>query len=475
MKRIWIAILFFSLLLCACVPTPETEPVVKHDVQEMMEKAQATGAAMETSSDLYERLGAPRRYENSLSGTGGRLKVTVNADVLLPSGELPIARVVPMEFSMEQILTLLNAILPEGARFVSRHHEVWLDPDNLEDPQAKYYESKGSYARSAQKLRWAIDHWNDGGSSLYDGFYATVEEAEIGLQLLLIDQKEAPEHMDPVDVHAIPLKDGYPEDGNLCLYATVDDAVYASILVDNLLEERGMSEFRYVRDDQTSALAITGGGMKIPSEALSKADAEPYIQKLLEQLPFEGFSVTASYPCVYPDDYFRDVPCWVFYLTRSVNGVPETATGATQRVDEYDKPWGYESIRVVVDKDGVAGLEYQNPYQVTEIVLEQTNLLPFSEIEDRFLKMIPVYKNNLMDESFETYRYEYIITDIRLGLVSIEEADAKSGLLVPVWDFMGYKICTYQDGSQDILYAAGLHSFLTLNAVDGSIIDRSGF
>lgn len=184
--------------------------------------------------------------------------------------------------------------------------------------------------------------------------------------------------------------------------------------------------------------------------------------------------MTVSFPSTYSDDYFREVPCYIFFLTRSVNSIPETPTNATQRYDEYDKAWGYKSIRVVVDKDGIAGLKYLNPYTVNEIVLEQTNLLPFSEIESRFLKMITVYKNNLMDESFETYRYEYVITNIRLGLVSIEESDASTGLLVPAWEFMGYQSCTYQDGSTDVYHTGELHSFLSINAVDGSLIDRSG-
>lgn len=469
-----VALLMILFLLAACVPTPDQEPVVKHDVQEMMNKAQATVPPAIEGADLYERLGAPHHYQNSLSGTSGRLTVTVDAEVLLPEGELPIARVEPAEFTMEQILTLTDAILPEGSHYVERTHEVWLDPDNLEDPQAKYYESKGAYARRAQKLRWAIDHWNDGGSDLYDMVYGTVEDAEVGLQFLLQDQNAAPEHMDSVDTSKIPLVNGYPEDGQVNLHSTVDDVVYSWISVYNLQAEQGMSYFRYVRDDQSSALSITGGGMKIPSDALSKAEADKYIQSLTEKLPFAGFRVTAFYPSAYPDAYFHNVPCYVFFLTRTVNGISETPTGATQRTDEYDKPWGYESIRIVVDRDGVAGLEYLNPYTVKEIVLEQTNLLPFSEIESRFMKMITVYKNNLMEESFETYRYEYVITGIRLGLVSIEEAYATSGLLVPVWDFMGYKICTYEDGSTDICYSAELHSFLTVNAVDGSIIDRSG-
>ena len=45
----------------------------------------------------------------------------------------------------------------------------------------------------------------------------------------------------------------------------------------------------------------------------------------------------------------------------------------------------------------------------------------------------------------------------------------ESGLLIPVWDFYGYETITYADGQT--LTMPDVYSMLTINAVDGSIID----
>ncbi|MBR3037501.1 MAG: hypothetical protein IKI52_02245, partial [Clostridia bacterium] len=62
----------------------------------------------------------------------------------------------------------------------------------------------------------------------------------------------------------------------------------------------------------------------------------------------------------------------------------------------------------------------------------------------------------------------YRITSIRLGLVSIPEQYGTGGLLVPAWDFMGVL-----ESADSQKYATDEdRSFLTINAVDGSIIVR---
>lgn len=64
------------------------------------------------------------------------------------------------------------------------------------------------------------------------------------------------------------------------------------------------------------------------------------------------------------------------------------------------------------------------------------------------------------------------ITRIELGLARINyKDDYNSALLVPAWDFFGY-ITTNGEISEEEKLLANKNSFLTINAVDGSIIDR---
>lgn len=148
----------------------------------------------------------------------------------------------------------------------------------------------GSIFRLFIKIPHFCDNSVTFRTNLFDMLYSSVAEAEIGLQLLLQKQSEAPEHMDPVDISEIPLESGFPAAGCVNLCATVDDVVYANIYVENHLDDRGIAEFRYVRDDQSNALSTVESNMKVPTDALSQADVNPYIRNLLEKLPFEGFS-----------------------------------------------------------------------------------------------------------------------------------------------------------------------------------------
>ncbi len=58
------------------------------------------------------------------------------------------------------------------------------------------------------------------------------------------------------------------------------------------------------------------------------------------------------------------------------------------------------------------------------------------------------------------------------------KSDSRSGVLVPAWDFFGSYEGTYKEGaewetgSENFLYAPQYESYLTINAIDGSVIDR---
>jgi hypothetical protein len=67
------------------------------------------------------------------------------------------------------------------------------------------------------------------------------------------------------------------------------------------------------------------------------------------------------------------------------------------------------------------------------------------------------------------------VTEARLGLMRvIEQNNTKQGLLIPVWDFFGSTTQTVvQDGKEYVdTYKSATRSLLTINAIDGAVIDR---
>ena len=169
---------------------------------------------------------------------------------------------------------------------------------------------------------------------------------------------------------------------------------------------------------------------------------------------------------------------YVIYYSRTINGTPLTYTmdagGALEDMDSTMETWAYENLYFYVNADGIDSMTYCNPYTIGETKTENLNLLPFSEIMNIYEKMMIVTNaDNLTYENSRVFNIDRIV----LGYARIYEpsTDSHTGLLVPVWDFFGsrkidseYDGETYSDTTDWPTW-----SFLTINAVDGSIIDRS--
>ena len=161
-----------------------------------------------------------------------------------------------------------------------------------------------------------------------------------------------------------------------------------------------------------------------------------------------------------------------FMYTRSVNGVSVTYTNdisswAPENGNNYSEGWAYEKLRIFIDDDGIYGFLWYGPCTVTEIVNEKATLLPFDQIKKIFENMILTKYGASGTEEAESASIN--ITGIRLGLVRVTEQNNNAyGLLVPAWDFFG----VYDTGNGYPIGYDGFESLLTINAVDGSIIDR---
>lgn len=132
--------------------------------------------------------------------------------------------------------------------------------------------------------------------------------------------------------------------------------------------------------------------------------------------------------------------------------------------DYVKKDWPVECVEIRVNDSGIVGFDYNAPLEVTETVVDQSNMKPFNEIKDTFEKMVTIThaKTDTELDSGVTVQINRVV----LGYARISEADSyDTGLMVPVWDFEG-KV-TDEHGRKN----AG--SIMTINAIDGSIIDRS--
>lgn len=107
--------------------------------------------------------------------------------------------------------------------------------------------------------------------------------------------------------------------------------------------------------------------------------------------------------------------------------------------------------------------------------MANTKLLSFDKIQDIFEKMSLIVDNEIDYNPVwdSSGGMEYHITTVRLGLVCVREKNIDTGLLVPAWDFLGYERGRMSsDTNWRTVNTNELEPYLTINAIDGNIIER---
>ncbi len=173
------------------------------------------------------------------------------------------------------------------------------------------------------------------------------------------------------------------------------------------------------------------------------------------------------------DEQKLNPDCLVFYFMRSYQGVKPTYTtisdfqfnlnGSDPR---YRQKTHQEYIRVIVYHTNIVDWMWLNPDTTGEVISSDVPLMPFEQVKDIFKQQV---KDYYAAWSFnDTLKIH--IKKIELGLMKISEKDSDDEcLIIPVWDFIGTEYVIFsgyeEDGDED-------HTYLTINAIDGTIIDR---
>lgn len=139
---------------------------------------------------------------------------------------------------------------------------------------------------------------------------------------------------------------------------------------------------------------------------------------------------------------------------------PEYCTAAQQAKVTYTYTAIREALHLEIRCGQVVLFDWTHLVRVVETANENVQLLPFDDIVRIFRQQI--FMNIYLDEGGEV---ALTVTDVYLSYRCIAKRDSDRYYLVPVWDFVGYL-------EQGAPYGKAVHelSFLTVNAIDGSII-----
>lgn len=168
------------------------------------------------------------------------------------------------------------------------------------------------------------------------------------------------------------------------------------------------------------------------------------------------------------DDYKQQ--CHMFFFTRNVESTPVTYTEFNNPAIS-DQGFNYlptfEYMIVCVDDTGVANIDWRGNCMITGYEAQDSQLLPFDNIME-IAKQQLINKFAWNEEDKPT---SVLVTRITLGYATLlQKNDNSYNIMVPVWDFFG---AVSHDGSFPLSSEVGFDSLLTINAIDGTIIDRN--
>lgn len=454
----------------ACQPTPETAPVVNKgdDHLEEMIASSSTSPLPAVTIDpeqskqeqeealrqaLMDRLGAPTTYSESFMNDKGDITVSFDdADLEVPAVQsIPASKVKPSGFSQETVDKFAAYFFGDKPLFEEENVRT------KEEIEAQIIEAR----RSIQEM--AVEYGTRGN----DEYLEQLEE----------EYQIAPEERKRIPSTTLFKKTEYGEEVRIAVDLGKDETAKLEVY-----NEEGYSYLKYTNagkgtytEEYNEAEHDTPSGIAITQE-----DAEKVAMQCLGDLGINDMRIDTAGICTWRDLSFvqTDKQCYSFSYTRMYRGIPVTNVEASVSLGtddpdvsdypeaEYTKVYDSERLTVYVDDTGVVELYWYHPDEEESVLSQNVELKPFNEI-------IKKAKDNIFFKNYTAYgsKCNIYITCIKLGMMRIMSKDAPGEyMMVPVWDFIGNHE-HIMDGESHWL-DFGDQSYVTINAIDGSHINR---
>ena len=466
MKRILVSLVAL-LLLSGCQRTPEQPLIVPKDQELMLEKAAAT----QKPEEPYTPPTAPERWTFDLQS--GNFTYHADADVSVPQVPLPTVWVRAQGLPQETVYRLFN-LLSQGEELKLPHVQTRAEIEESiraytalleQGPDQDADMSKEEYDEGLlQELDYLKEAYKTAPETspdrVSDGTYAVEKSGKTGTETLALSASNLNRE---INVRSFPQAD----------------------------ERSSFAYYRHLRGRSDYSMA---NARKVDAAAMQD---DPFYQKAMNEVqavldaigdPFEVAALylidDAAYGNV--DGIVHDAEHRALCVDchRLVNGAPaayDVSGAARKDPKSYAIPWPVESLRIIIDEEGIVSLNWKNMVKVLETASPTTNLLPFEKIEGVAEKMLPILYNPTGWEDMKSV--EIHISHVGLELIRIREQNNTAelkGLLVPAWVFYGTIQMTEASGFQDYTnyglksgydHYRGEEILLCLNAVDGSVID----
>lgn len=457
-----------SCLLTACQPTPEDVVVTNKGDINLEENIQKTAAPTEAATKEAEETKEKWTYEKDYD-SGNRLivdAVMIHAD----ADKLPVLSIAPKMFEGgDQLKKITDIFCPDAT--------VYDQGDQL---------TKSQLERSIMDVKEEIFRVEN-NMIPYEGAKGPIPEDDKGsylnglqdlIQYYEEQLKTAPDdsELKQAGYQLVDVGDGSQQSNML---ATVNDASLSIGFV-NWPPDRIGSGF-YFQSSKFEYLNTNTSDKFVMPDAL-EGDAE-YIKskERIDQCIIDmGIDYTSlSAVCKGEDSYS-------FYYTRDFNGLQETYinqhTGTTITGVDFGPMiylWKPEYLWFEVQNDQIVKVTWNNPSEIINVDNENVQTKPWEEIQEIFKKQMdylmsptPIKSDDPSTATFFIEKTDVHINRVELGLTKLLMKDSQDDYkLIPTWSFLGYQTSASRP-AQEGVNVGGEVCYLTINAIDGTVIDR---
>ena len=355
--------------------------------------------------------GAPTHVTEQLSSNTGHTTITIDADVIVPETQaIPRYLVRRREFTAAEIHAMAN-VLFGGRDYVG--DEDFYTHLNPEMPNTRFESAYMNLETVELRDGWPL-YW----------LFAQQQYKMADHSLMM------------ASVEFAPSGDAYYRNSG---FSAVPEggAIGCAITLEEAREKANAAVAGFAPQ-----LTLTGEGVMWVCSG-GDTDARKETQR------YQGYAF----------GYTRNLPLPVLYEETHLQG-------------DYSNVVCKDQLITVVDDNGIYWMNYEHPYEIIETLEEDCELLSFDKILDVSRAIFPL--------RYLPYESQYADIRLHVDRITLSSMEVLSRNhpeqceVIPVWDFFGTaefrkKTNGKISAEEDTPYS----SLLTINALDGTIIDRS--
>ena len=524
------AVLLLTCFTTACQPTPEA-PIVQSKANDTVAQA------IEDSADAPEEIhtfAASETWQSQVHDDVKHIDIYVDAAVDVPTDTWGIYQLAPSVMTQDDLKTMLNAVTGDatiyGEQTLQSKEYLLEQITRLESRKTEFERllNEGGLSEDEQLAQEAtgVQPLPEGATSIsslskedlernIEHFTQMINEAKAKLPNAPDEETVVQNEFVPADMFREDItfeqaqESGFTYQSgvggaSMSLSGTVDLGrdTPADIHISMSRGDYNGFNLNFTDYDDYEQGFFDGEpytGQELRGCGISMEEAAQIAREKVGNMGFGYLDIDRTNVCEMLDRQRKDgdqfPECFAFVFTRAMDGATATfARGdgvCTEEKDmalQYAPYWDVGEVTVHVDDSGVIGIRIRAPKSDVTRQAYGIELKDFEEIMGIFETQLAI-ENAFMYDSYPenaTHR-EVHIDEIRLGYMPTAWKDHAGQLIfTPVWDFFGYEVVTYEEGTgaggdfaefldEDNMrtYDLGEQSLLTINALDGTIMIRN--